>query len=359
MSGLDRFVLRDLPLPARLVIAAFLLSAGLGYVGALVQLHFQHAPPGQLLPGAREVTALYGAGDRPVSTIERLLESSEGPFNGAGSMRPAFTEQSRGWKELLAGKTPEQVRRLLEEREGERLALLHWARTGASREAYERDDFPLGEELAGQPISRDLLVEGGATGQPAAAPRVRIRSLIARRCIECHSATGRMHLARLHPLDSYDRVRAYYQVRAQAAMSPQKLAQTTHVHLLGFAVLYGLTGLTFSFTSYPRPLRAVGAVWPLALQVVEIGCWWLARVDLLFARAVVVLGPLVALGLAGQLLGSLWDLFDRRGKAIGVLLLAAGFLGGGALSARFVGAYLEREKSAPSDREIEARPAPS
>src|SRR5262245_40016052 len=37
-----RFVLRNLTLAPRLVIAIFLVSVGVGYFSALVQLHFQH-----------------------------------------------------------------------------------------------------------------------------------------------------------------------------------------------------------------------------------------------------------------------------------------------------------------------------
>ena len=41
-----RPTLRALPLPSRLVVAAFLASAGVGYLAALAQLHFQAASPG-------------------------------------------------------------------------------------------------------------------------------------------------------------------------------------------------------------------------------------------------------------------------------------------------------------------------
>jgi hypothetical protein len=141
---------------------------------------------------------------------------------------------------------------------------------------------------------------------------VRIRSLIDQRCVACHGPAGRVQRARLFPLDSHDRLKPHCRVEPAGGMSVTKLAQTTHVHLLGFAVLFGLTGLSFSLTSYPGPVRVVAGCGPLVLQVAEIACWWLGRLDVLFARAVVVLGPLVALGLAVQVLGGLWDLFGRR-----------------------------------------------
>src|SRR5262245_24444617 len=97
----EPMLLRNLPLPVRVVLSAFLISVGLGYFSALVQLHFVHASPGQLLPGAEESKRAYGPGEQSQSHIERLLETPEGAkFNGTGTMRPAFTTKSEDWKTL-------------------------------------------------------------------------------------------------------------------------------------------------------------------------------------------------------------------------------------------------------------------
>src|SRR3954469_10988110 len=42
-APVTRFTLRQLPLPARLVIATFLMAVGVGYTSALVQMHFAQA----------------------------------------------------------------------------------------------------------------------------------------------------------------------------------------------------------------------------------------------------------------------------------------------------------------------------
>src|SRR5262245_4235235 len=87
-------LLRDLPLPCRLVIAVFLCSVGLGYASALINLHFQEATAGEPLPTADDVITVYhGTRPKSLSQIERLLTASDTkPFNGQGSMRGAFTE---------------------------------------------------------------------------------------------------------------------------------------------------------------------------------------------------------------------------------------------------------------------------
>src|SRR5262245_27341191 len=92
--------LRDLPLAARLTLAAFLISVGIGYFSALVQLHFQHASPGSLLPTADDATKVYhgATGQRPMSKMEHLLEAEESlKLNSNGQMRTAFTSSSEGW----------------------------------------------------------------------------------------------------------------------------------------------------------------------------------------------------------------------------------------------------------------------
>ena len=56
---MDRFSLRQLPFPAKLVVTVFLLSVGLGYMWAMAQLHFKHASPGEPMPGVPDVVAHF------------------------------------------------------------------------------------------------------------------------------------------------------------------------------------------------------------------------------------------------------------------------------------------------------------
>lgn len=308
--------LRQLPLPSRLVVACFLAAVGFGYAAALAQLHFQHAAPGKLLPGTAELERIYSpAADKPVSPIERVLEATDGPFNAGGTMRPAFFERSTDWETLVGKLSDDERRRVMQSREGERLALLDWVRTGANRETYDQDDHPLPPSLDRQPITFEMLVKDPATDRPISPPRLRIRTLLEKRCVVCHSSEApEEERARLTPLNSYERLRHYSKVTTKPVMSLPRLAQTTHAHLLSFAMLFGLTGLLFSFTGYPIWVRCVLAPWPLVIQCVEISFWWLARVEPFFARAIWVTGLLVGVGLGVHILGCLWELVDRRGR---------------------------------------------
>jgi hypothetical protein len=296
----SRLRLRDLPGEVRLVLAAFLVLAAGGYAAALVQVHYQTAGPGELLPGPARVREVYAGPAGPSqSRIERLLEADHGPFNGAGTMRPAFTTKSADWPAVTRDRTPDELRKLNEQREGERLALLAWVKAGADRAAHDRDDYPLGPDLTGQPITPEFLAGSG---------RVKVRTLLGRRCVDCHSATGREDRARLKPLDTYELLKPYTEVPVSNRMPLAKLAQTTHVHLLGLALLYAATGTLFCFTAASRGVKFVLAPLPLFAQGLDIACWWLARWDANFTWGVIVGGTAAGIGLAVHVVAGLCEL---------------------------------------------------
>ena len=54
-----RFTLRQLPLPAKLVVSGFLLAVGLGYTAAMVQLHMQDSRSGELMPTMKDVVLKF------------------------------------------------------------------------------------------------------------------------------------------------------------------------------------------------------------------------------------------------------------------------------------------------------------
>jgi hypothetical protein len=356
------FVLRDLPLAARLTLAVFLISVGIGYLSALVQLHFQHASPGSLLPTPEDAEKIFSnpRGPKPKSKIELLIEADEKlPFNGQGEMSRAFTTRSEGWKtkikekaqELAGGKRRENPdldaaeKALRQERNTERLAMVEWIRSGASKTEYKQDRYCLPDALAQQPMSEDyLVIEDGKPVEPRA---VKIRSLLQDRCARCHSPGGEDAKAAEFPLHTLETLKPYVAVQTASAMSLTKLAQTTHVHLLGFSMLYGLTGLILAFSSYPRVLRVVLCPLPLLAQVADISLWWLARLEdpygPMLARAIAVTGAVVGGSLFLHLVLGLWALFTWRGRFVLVLLFAAAGYGGYVAKEKVIDPYMARE----------------
>jgi hypothetical protein len=339
------FVLRDLPLAPRLVIAAFLLSAGIGYCSALVNVHFEHAPAGKPLPSAQDTADLYHG--RPgMSPLERLVVTDESkPFSGSGTMRQAFTSMSAGWKGAISRRArekgvarPQAEAGLRQERDGEVLALVDWIRTGARKETFEGNNHSLPQSLSRHAVTADFI-----TRKPDGTVTVRVGALFAERCTRCHQEHAENAGGR-YPLQTWDQVHNYCEAETgPTGMSLKKLARSTHVHLLGLATLYGLTGLVFAFTSYPGWLRGLIGPLPLVAQLADIGCWWLARLDPAFGPAIVVLGAVVAASLGLQIVMGLFNLFGRRGQVLLLFLFLAAGAGAWVLKEQVIDAYLAAE----------------
>src|SRR5579872_7124604 len=99
------FCIRDLPLPPKLVITCFLLAVGAGYTAAMVQLHMQDSKSGEMMPTMQDVILKFTGKKwfetnppKPVSKLEKLVMGQiEGaPWNGTGSMAPAFFSKDGG-----------------------------------------------------------------------------------------------------------------------------------------------------------------------------------------------------------------------------------------------------------------------
>jgi hypothetical protein len=358
-----RLRLRNLPLTARLVLSAFLVSVGCGYFAALVQLHFQHAESGRPLPSTEAVVHVF-SGEQGMTVLETLISADESkPFGAGGTMKPAFFKKAAGkWDRHVQKKLAEMKedagegkeiklsdadKALHQDREAERLAMVSWIRAGAGQDTYAKQPLPadyfrnLGIE---KPDERFF------TKNDAGAWEADVSKIVDTRCARCHAPEKGGPPAEID-LTSWEGVKAYCQPTVSGGMSLTKLAQSTHVHLLGFAMLYGLTGLLFAFTTYPGLVRVLIAPLPLVAQVVDIACWWLARVDPQYAHVIVYTGGIVAVGLGLQIVLTLFNLYGKGGKALLVLLIIAAGLGTWQLKERVIDPHLQQETAGTSTGE--------
>jgi len=357
-----RFTLRQLPLPAKLVVTAFLFAVGLGYVSAMVQLHINHSDrDGNPLPTPANVIERFSGlkefdPDAPIpcSRMDTLLTGNPKAAEVTkDNMAPAFFAASKDWAKESApprrapgGRTPAVA--VEELREGERLALLAWVRNEdrtAKQAAYEGDRFPLPEPVKALKITEDFLTP---------TKELKVRSLIEARCQYCHKEQE-PKLATYAALEKWvnppsQELIADKWVRSPKQMSVEKLTQSTHAHLLSFAVLFGVTGLVFAFTSYPTILRATLGPVVLLAQVADISCWWLARMPPpygpTFALTIMGTGAVVGLGLILQIVLSLLNLYGPRGKLLIVLLMAVVGGGLGYVGLKVIQPALDEEKAA-------------
>ena len=348
-----RFTLRDLPLPAKLVVSVFLISVGVGYFSALVQLHMQHsARDGNPMPTIDDVIEKFSGvvrsdklGTVPVSKIAGLLAGDpHGGFN-KNNMTPAFTEKSgKQYDKECAARGAAVVDA---ERAGEVKAVLAWIGTDPDgrKAAYAADQFPVAADFG--PVTEDY--KDGAA--------VKIQSVVTDRCVRCHGGEQQPDLsdyAKLEPLITAPKVEAIpglngvEWVRTGRQTSVEGLTQSTHAHLLSFSMLFSLTGLVIAFSSYPAAVRAGLGCVVLVAQLADISCWWLARLDTYgptFATLIVGTGGVVGTGLLAQIVLGLLDLYGRRGKvglAVVALLAAVVF---GTLVVKVIEPALRAEKA--------------
>lgn len=362
----QRFTLRQLPLPAKLVITVFLLAVGLGYCSAMVQLHMQHSDrDGTTLPTKKNVIAVFAgkrwhAGEnepvtKEMSKLEAII-SGDPNVNDltAKNMTPAFYHLDEANFEKRKKDQPTKVKELIAERDGERLAVIAWINSapGVRKRAYDTDKFQLPKELVGKPLTQ---------GFKAPPEGVKITTILKARCIRCHQPGGEKQdtpLITLEQLEQYmprepEVPAAGGWVDSGRIMSLEKLTQSTHAHLLTFAVLFGLTGLVFAFTSYPGFIRGIIGPIVLVAQVADISCWWLARLDPpygpAFAMCIIGTGGIVGLGLMTQIVLSLFNMYGPKGKVVLLLLFAlSGGLGGWAY-VKVIKPALEQEEQDKKD----------
>jgi hypothetical protein len=328
----ERFTLRQLPLPAKLVVSVFLCSVGLGYFSALIQLHFKQADAGTFMPTPKNVIRAYH-GDEPAYPLVSVINGDEKRWN-AKNMRAAFFHKSEDWDKS-------QEAALRPEREAERQLVLAWLKAKAPKEAYDVDEFPLPKGF--ESITVEYKAEKENHGK--------LTSVLKNRCVRCHGPGGEKEDV---PLDTYAAINKLMQAEPEGRLSAEKLAQSTHAHLLTFCLLFGLTGLVFSFSSYPVWFRCFLAPLVLTMQVIDVGCWWLARIDgplgEMFALAILFTGGLVGSGLFFQIVLSLFNMYGARGRAVLVGLFLAAGAGAFVGKTMFLDKYLEEEKKAAAQK---------
>lgn len=354
------YSLRDLPTPAKLVISCFLCAVGLGYFSAMVQLHMQHSSRnGDALPGKADVVEIFAgwkvatdADKNPKSKLQVLIMGpiDGAPFNGSGSMGAAFFGKNKEYIKAIK-EDPSQKELLDKELNGERTALDEWLKLpdAERKRAFEDDKFPIPAALKEKPITAEYLTDDRKA--------IKVKELFDARCTRCHKEGGD---AAGFPLESFDEIAKYAvipksveivdgMVRSERQIGIEKLTQSTHAHLLSFAMLFSLTGLTFAFTSFNVKIRCLIAPMAVTFQVADVSCWWLARlhgVGPLFATAIILTGTAVAVGLTLQILGSLFTMWTGRARAVMFLVLLVGLGGLGYVGLKAIAPALEAEKAA-------------
>lgn len=354
-SSHSRWTTRDLPLAAKLVVSIFLVSVGLGYFSALVQLHLQHSSrQGEPLPSLADVVEHFSGlkafepGQTPKSKIETIISGSPDAGWGKSNMTPAFFSKSSRFEKDCQERGADVVTK---ERDGERQAMIAWIQDApdARKQAYAANAFPIPESLKNTPITEDFVDKSNNV--------ILITDLMESRCVRCHKDGDQQpalqEFAQLEPLITAPPMEIIEGkfgekwVRSGKQATIEGLTQSTHAHLLSFAVLFALTGLITALSSLPKIVRGILAPIVLLAQMADVSCWWLARIPdcgPYFAQAIVLTGTIVGVGLILQILGGLFSMYGGRGKVVLAIVCAIGLAIIGTIFLRVIVPALQQQK---------------
>ena len=306
-----RIELRNLTVSQKLLVFTILMSVGLGYLSAMANLFASDASAdGKQTVKLDDFAQVYREGG--FGKLKQEVEKSLGKedvirkYHGTGDLLKFEVAMNGVMKPIL-------IEAMSDENEAAKLSaqVIEWAKLPEPQRKHSFEK--------GMPVDAEEMPDfakyksffAGDASKPNVPKGVELKPVISEmfkdQCASCHSTNGSVSHA---PLQTFAQINAY--CTADHGVSLNKLALTTHVHLLGFTVLFALTGFLFSLTSFPGFIRLIFVPWTLFFQIIEISCWWLAKLDSRFAEAIFYLGPIVGIGMLIQVTGTGLDLIFRR-----------------------------------------------
>jgi hypothetical protein len=270
-----------LPLPAKLLLTAFLALIGVGYFVALLNI-YEHHHDADLDPALtiNDLRRVYHGIDKQVTSETRARTPSK--------MEEMVSPDGKMRKNLEKGGEP-AIR-----------ALTFWLQHDAKEADFARPGLA-------QP------------GDPSA------QQVIAEECIRCHNATdGDMSdvpyaqaadatpeyslVAKL-ATPEYGAPEARTKTMHLAPHGVADLVQITHAHILAMPVFALILGGLFCLTGVPSRAKLILAPLPMVAMCFDFASWWLARISEPFIYVIAAAGAVFGLGLGLQILtifASLW-----------------------------------------------------
>lgn len=132
----------------------------------------------------------------------------------------------------------------------------------------------------------------------------RIKSIIDQRCLSCHGGSN----PHLPNLKGYENIAKVAQI--DTGMSLATLVRVSHIHMFGITFIFFIMGVIFSH-AYLRPvwLKSAVVVLPFLAVSIDIGSWYLTKINTAFAWAVIIGGVVMGLSFAFQWIVSMYQLW--------------------------------------------------
>jgi hypothetical protein len=158
--------------------------------------------------------------------------------------------------------------------------------------------------------SRHKIVAWLKSGAPEDQYQTTIKPILQRDCVICHSATAG------HGLPDFTSYAGVHEVaQVDTGQSIESLVRLSHIHLFGIGLLLLTVGMVFRCAEGPAWFINAVIVTPFAAVFVDVLAWYLTKWDPVYAYTVVITGAIMGLGLATQILLSLYQMWLWRGPA--------------------------------------------
>ena len=132
----------------------------------------------------------------------------------------------------------------------------------------------------------------------------RIRPILIRRCISCHSPASGMKIPDLTDYAAVSRV-----ANVDTGQSLFTLVKLSHIHLFGIGLILFGVGYIFCLAVLPVWLKTTLILTPFIAVFVDIAAWFLTKWDPVYAWTVMIAGAMMGVALAAQILISLYQLW--------------------------------------------------
>ncbi len=144
-------------------------------------------------------------------------------------------------------------------------------------------------------------------GVDAPEYEARIKPIIEKRCATCHDGNN----PHIPALTDYKEVAGLAQL--DTGMDIFTLVRVSHIHLFGITFIFFVMGLIFSH-AFVRPVWFKSAVIaaPFVAMILDVGSWYLTKLNTGFALVVIVGGGLMGLSFAFQWIVSMYQIWFFR-----------------------------------------------
>jgi hypothetical protein len=134
-----------------------------------------------------------------------------------------------------------------------------------------------------------------------------IKSIMDRRCVACHDGSN----PHIPNLDGFEELAETAHI--DTGVDIFTLVRVSHIHMFGLTFIFFVMGLIFSH-AFVRPVWFKSAVIaaPFVAIVVDIGSWYLTKVDPAFALIVILGGALMGLSFAIQWVTSMYQIWFMK-----------------------------------------------